>query len=153
MYSRQQASQLKQEFWTRLGRYMNPVLSAEGEKINWINYKTGEKNIHFSMQADNKLAVVSILLTHKDPEIQQLFFEHFISLKKVFDEEVGEDWLWKLHDFDDQGRQVSRIYTELKGISIYQKQDWPALISFFKPRLIALDAFWSHVKYSFEPLR
>jgi hypothetical protein len=35
-------------------------------------------------------------------------------------------------------------------VSILQKNDWPALISFFKTRIIALDEFWSSVKYDFE---
>ena len=56
MYSRQEASILKQEFWTSFGLYMNPVLSSEGEKINWVNYKTGEKGIRFKMHADNRSA-------------------------------------------------------------------------------------------------
>jgi hypothetical protein len=43
MYSKDQASQLKQEFWTAFGQYMGPVLSAEGLRTNWINYKTGVK--------------------------------------------------------------------------------------------------------------
>ena len=54
MYSKSEASQLKQEFWTSFGQYMSPVLSAEGEKLNWINYKTGEKDIFFKMKANNK---------------------------------------------------------------------------------------------------
>ncbi|MGN6618356.1 MAG: DUF4268 domain-containing protein, partial [Ilyomonas sp.] len=54
MYSKQEASQLRQEFWTVFGQYMLPVLSSEGMKISWTNYKTGEKNIYFRMNADNK---------------------------------------------------------------------------------------------------
>jgi len=40
MFKRQEASRLREEFWTTFGRYMRPVLSTEGIKINWINYKT-----------------------------------------------------------------------------------------------------------------
>lgn len=153
MYSRQEASQLRQEFWTTFGQYMSPVLSAEGEKINWINYKTGEKNISFRMHADNKKASIAIELSHKDKEIQQIIFEQFLQFKKIFDETVNEEWIWQLHTYDEHGRIISRIAKEKSGLSIYQKQDWPGLISFFKPRIIALDAFWSSVKYAFEALR
>jgi hypothetical protein len=40
MYPRNEAAQLKKEFWTVFGQYMAPVLSSEGEKISWGNYKT-----------------------------------------------------------------------------------------------------------------
>lgn len=132
---------------------MAPVLSAEGEKVNWVNYKTGEKDIYFRMQADNKTASIAIELTHKDAGIQQLYFEQFAELKKLLEESLGEAWLWQLHTTDLHGKLLSRIYTEITGVSVFKKEDWPALISFFKPRLIALDAFWSAVKYSFEALR
>ena len=153
MYSRQEASQLRQEFWTSFGQYMLPVLSAEGEKINWINYKTGEKDIYFKMQADNKKAIIGIELTHKDAGIQHLYFEQFVELKKILEDSLGEEWTWQFHAADENGRLISRIYTEQTGVSIFKKEDWPALISFFKPRMIALDEFWSMVKYGFEALR
>jgi len=153
MYSKQEASQLRQEFWTVFGQYMSPIHSAEGEKVNWVNYKTAEKNIVFRMRADNKIASIGIELTHNDKDIQQLYFEQLLQFKNLFSDTVDEQWNWQLHTFDEQGRIISRIYIEKSGVSIYQKKDWPELISFFKPRIIALDTFWSSVKYVFENLR
>jgi len=153
MYSKQEASHLRQQFWTTFGQYMSPVLSAEGERINWINYKTGEKNISFRMQADNKNATIGIELTHADREIQQLYFEQFLQFKSLFESALEEDWSWQLHTFDEHGKIISKVHKEMSGASIYQMQDWPRLISFFKPRIISLDEFWSSVKYAFEALR
>lgn len=153
MYSRQEASQLKQEFWTAFGQYMSPIFSAEGEKVNWINYKTGEKNITFRMHADNKKASIAIELNHKDKDIQQIYFEQLQQFKNLFTSIVQEDWSWQLHTHDEHGKMISRISTEKSGVSIFQKSDWPQLISFFKPHIIALDEFWSQVKYAFETLR
>ena len=51
MFSKQESSQLKKEFWTAFGLYMKPVPFAEGEKNNWVNYKTGEKHLAFRMDA------------------------------------------------------------------------------------------------------
>jgi len=153
MYSKQQASQLRQQFWTTFGQYMAPILSAEEGKINWINYKTGEKDLAFRMHADNKKATIGIELTHKDKEIQQIYFEQLLQLKTLLSEALQEDWQWQLHNYDEQGKMVSRVFIEMPGVSIYQKSDWPQLISFYKPRIIALDAFWCSAKYTFENLR
>ncbi|MCU7549495.1 DUF4268 domain-containing protein [Chitinophagaceae bacterium LB-8] len=153
MYSKQEAAKLKEEFWTAFGQYMAPILSADGEKINWINYKTGEKHIQFRMHADNKKASIAIELSHPDPGIQLLYFEQFIQLKNVFQSIVEEEWFWNQHVTNDHGKTISRIYHEITGVSIFKKEDWPKLISFFKPRIILLDEFWSNVKYNFEALR
>ena len=150
MYSKEQASQLRQAFWTAFGQYMGPVLSAEGLRTNWINYKTGVKHIFFRMQADNKTAAISIEITHPDKELQQLFFEQFATYKNVLHSTLNEEWEWQLHTTDEYGKTISRIYKEIRPVSIYQKEDWPKLISFFKPRIIALDEFWNDAKYAFE---
>jgi hypothetical protein len=150
MYSKEQASQLKQAFWTAFGKYMGPVLSAEGLRTNWINYKTGVKHILFKMQADNKTASIAIEIAHPDKELQQLFFEQFDSYKTMLHSTFGEEWQWQLHTTDEYGKTLSRIYPELAPVSIFQKEDWPKLISFFKPRIIALDEFWSDAKAAFE---
>lgn len=153
MYSRQEASQLRHEFWATFGQYMSPILSAEGEKINWINYKTGEKNISFRMHADNKKATIAIELNHKDADIQQIYFEQFLQFKNLLNDAMQEEWNWQLHSYDEHGKLLSRICKEKTGLSIFQKQDWPELISFFKPRIMAMDEFWSQAKYAFESLR
>jgi hypothetical protein len=153
MYTRDQASQLRQAFWTTFGQYLAPQVSAEGAKITWVNYKTGLKNVDFRMRADKKSASIAIEITHPDPEIQEWFFAQFTALKNLLHEYVGEEWEWDLHSLDENGRTISRIYKEISPVSVFNKEDWPVLISFFKPRLIALDAFWSDAKYSFEELK
>ncbi|RYZ22216.1 MAG: DUF4268 domain-containing protein, partial [Chitinophagaceae bacterium] len=66
---------------------------------------------------------------------------------------VDRGWRWQLHTANEYGKVISRIYTELSRVSVFKKEEWPALISFFKSNIIALDEFWSNVKYSFEMLR
>jgi hypothetical protein len=150
MFSKQEASKLRQEFWTIFGQYMAPVFSAEQEKINWINYKTGVKDFSFRMKADNKSASIAIELSHNDPEIQQICFEQLQQFKSLFEITLNEQWNWELHSHSETGKPVSRVIKHIEGFNIYKKEDWPDLISFFKRRMIAIDAFWSQVKYGFE---
>jgi hypothetical protein len=152
MYSREEASVLRQAFWTVFGQYMAPVLSAEGDKINWISYKTGEKNIHFKMNATNRHATIAIIITHSDKDLQQLFYEQFLQSKEALHAAMQEEWIWTLHTADEHEKVISKIYTELQEVNIFNKKDWPALISFFKPRIVALDEFWSSAKYVFASL-
>lgn len=153
MYTREQASLLRQAFWTTFGQYMSPVLSSEGLKANWLNYNTGFKHVYFRMQADNKTASIAIELTHPDPELQELFFEQFTALKTLLPETPGEEWNWHLHTNNENGKTISRIYQEITPVNIFNRDDWPTLISFFKPRIISLDTFWSDAQYSFAGLK
>jgi len=150
MYSKQEASILTQQFWTSFGQYIAPVLSAEGEKINWINYKTGQKDISFNMMADSKGAKIAIVLKHKDPLLQILFFNKLLKLKSNLHLVTGEEWQWQLHTVDQYGKTTSEIYLSLQQVNVFNKADWPAIISYFKDRIIALDRFWCEYKYALE---
>jgi hypothetical protein len=153
MFSKKEASKLRQEFWTAFGLYLSPLLSSEGEKINWLNYKTGVRHVAFRMQADNRKASIAVELSHTDPLIREIYFEQFVAVRRIMTSILREEWTWLLHTTDDSGKTLSRIYTELTPVNIYVRDEWPALISFFKPRIIALDEFWNQVKYGFETLQ
>ncbi len=150
MYSRQEIAKLTETFWTTFGRYMQPVIPADGEKVNWINYKTGVQGISFKMDADTKQAGIAILLSHSDSGIRQQHYAHMQQLKNILHDATGEEWIWEPQGQDEHGKTFSRIGISIAGINILNTEDWPALISFFKPRIIALDTFWSNVKYGFE---
>lgn len=150
MYAKDQASKLKQAFWTAFGQYIAPQLSAEGLRINWINYKTGIKHLNFKLHADHKSAFVAIELSHPDTGVQELLFEQFKEFRNILKDYLNEDWVWEPNMLDENYKTVSRIYKPLNDVSIFKEEDWPELISFLKPRIIALDEFWCDMSPGFE---
>jgi hypothetical protein len=152
VYSREQASLIRKEFWTTFGQYMRPVPSASGMKANWINYRTGVKHIYFRMDADKRSARISIELTHPDAEIRELFFEQFTEFRAMLHDYLGELWDWQPAVTDDTGKEISRIGIGISGVNVFRQEDWSRLISFFKPRIVALDEFWTDVYDVFDSL-
>lgn len=153
MFKRQEASHLRKEFWTTFGQYMSPVPSAEGMRINWINYKTGLKHVYFRMDVNQNLATIAITLEHREAGIRELYFQQFEELKTLLHKSLGEPWQWQLQAHTHDGKIIARIYKGLPDVSIFNREQWPELISFFKPRIIALDQFWENARYSFEALK
>ncbi len=153
MFKRQEASHLREEFWTTFGRYMSPVPSAEGMKINWINYKTMLREVHFRMDVNQKSAIISITIEHHDAGIRELYFQQFEELKTLLHATLEEEWEWQAHIRMAEDKIISSISKELTGVSVFNKDQWPDLISFFKPRIMALDRFWEDARYSFDALR
>ncbi len=150
MYSKEAITKTKKEFWTVFGQYMKPVPSATGSRVNWPNYKTGVRHIYFRMEAARGYASIGIEISHPDVELQELFFEQFGQFEKMLHAILEEEWQWALHQEDDYGKVSSRIFCRLDHVNVMDKEDWPAIISFLKPRIIALDDFWSNVKPAFE---
>lgn len=152
MYTKTQVSKTKQEFWTAFGVYMKPVPAAENQYISWQNYKTGIKGIFFRMRAERQFASIGVEITHPDPEIQELLYGQFEQFKKLLEMETMETWDWRLLDADELGKSVSVIESKLENVNVMDQDTWPEIISFLKPRIIALDSFWSNVRYGFEGL-
>lgn len=151
MFTREEVSRTRQEFWTTFGKYMNPVPSAEGEKINWINYRTGVKHVYFRMETLEDRAAIYISIEHADADIRELYFEQFAELKEMLRMSLEEEWDWQ-KDVTVGAKTISRIYKELPSKNVANRDDWPELISFFKERMIRLDAFWGNAKWGFEGL-
>ena len=150
MYSRAELSKTRTEFWIAFGQYMKPVPNAQGRKINWPNYRTGIKDIYFRMRAEREFASIGIELGHGDSELQELFFDQFKELKNLLRSSLGEEWDWKLHDCNELGQTVTKIEKILPEVNVLEREDWPQIISFLKPRIVALDEFWDIVKPGFE---
>lgn len=103
------------------------------------------------MEADNKTASIYIEINHPDEGIRELLFAQFQEYRAILHTELEEEWTWDEVFYDADGKKTARIGTELEqGVSVFKEADWPTLIGFFKPRIIALDRFWSNAKYAFD---
>ena len=146
MYSKNEKSLIRKKFWTRFGQYMKPIPSANGERINWLNYKTGIKDIYIRMDADTGKTSIALELLQKDESLRLNNYAQVQLYRKLLEHSLENKWKWEEDYFDENGNKGSRVIQTLNGVNIFNEGDWPAIISFLKPRLIALDGFWSQIK-------
>ena len=128
---------------------MKPVPGAVGLPVNWINYKTGIRNIHFKMDVDNTKAFIAIEISHPQEEERLQYYNQFVSLKKILASITKFNWQWN-ETIETDHKTISSISQQLNDVNILNQSDWPGIISFLKPRIIALDEFWEIVKDGFE---
>jgi len=150
MYTREQTAKQRQKFWTNFGQYMKPVPNANGESINWLNYKTGIRNIIFRMDAGNQQASITIELRHIPDKKRLHYYNQFIALKKLLENTTHYQWNWQPVAINENGETISSISQTINGVNVMNEEDWPTIISFLKPRILALDSFWELVKDGFE---
>ena len=129
MFSKQEAQQLKKEFWTAFGKSF---------PRKWILYDTKIKDFSFKFYADNKKAEVSIDIEMKDELFRNAYYEKIWSLESILEDEIGEfskDEFYVL----ENGKVVSRIWVEKNGVSIFNKQTWPDIFEFFVEKMDAFE--------------
>ena len=150
MFTKPTAAFTRSRFFSVLGQYMAPVHASGGMKINWMNYKTGIKPVFFRLETPNMGAEIGFLIQHADQHLRFQYYNQFLDLQTIFEETIGNNWVWSRQFSSGDGQIVSRIYDKLENVSILNDKDWPCMISFFKSRLIAMDAFWWQVKDQFD---
>ncbi len=150
MWSKDEAAKLKQAFWIAFGHYMRPVTGANGEPQKWLNYATGIPDLYFRTFAGRNSAAVGIEIADAESGWGRQLAAQLTALQGILKASAGEDWHWIAAE--ERAPQSRLFGTELQNVSVYRQEDWPALISFFKPRLLALDAFWQEARWGFEAL-
>ncbi len=129
MFSKEESARLRKEFWTNYGKSFPK---------KWLRYNTKIKDLSLKFHADRKKAAVMIDLEMKDSLFREAYFDKFLSLKKLFMDEIPHlifDPEYQL----ENGKLISRIYIELPGVSIHDKNSWPLIYAFFNENMEKLE--------------
>ena len=152
MYSKDFKKSNKILFYTSFGKYMRGNKPLYNVNNKWLNYSTNVKPIYLRLNTTNQFAAVNIDIQNRDKEIQTLFYDQFNEVKKAFESILGNDWNWNQEITNEDGVNCSRISKELKNVSIYEKNSWPIIFSFFRENLISFDQFWTEFNELFKQL-
>jgi len=101
------------------------------------------------MDADTTYAGLSIEISHPAEQDRLVYFQKFLSLQRMLNETTGFEWQWN-EKLQGDHMVISSISRRMESVSILNRSDWPAIISFLKAGMIALDEFWNLVKEGFE---
>lgn len=132
MFSKQEAQQLKKEFWTAFGKSF---------PRKWILYDTKIKDFSFKFSADNKKAEVSIDIEMKDEVFRNAYYEKIWSLELLLEEHIGEFHKEEFYELDN-GKVISRIWVEKYNVSVFNKNSWQEIFEFFYHKMNGFELFY-----------
>jgi len=133
MFSKEEALQIKKDFWI--------AFAAEYPR-KWLLYNTKIKDVTFKFYVDNKKARVLLDIEPKDEEKRKIYYEKVESLKAILLEEYLEDAIFERDFYLENGKIISRIWVEKTGISINNKNTWNAVFEFFNEKMDAFERFF-----------
>lgn len=152
MFSKEEMKELRIDFWDRLERQMEKMRNPHGSKVNWMNYNTGIRHLYFRMEADEKGARLCIDLQFPDASIRSLYYEQFLEFQQVLNTKFKE-LQWHLEWKHWNGKQISRITTELGACDLRNESDWDKMHLFLKLNFAKLDQFWDEFGAVFKSLK
>ena len=132
MFSKQEAQQLKKDFWIAFGKSF---------PRKWLLYDTKIKDFSLKFYADNKKAEVSIDIDTRAELLRSAYYEKIWSLEEMLKEEVGEiqkDEFFTL----ENGKVISRIWVTKDNVSVFNKNTWQEIFQFFVEKMDGFERFY-----------
>lgn len=133
MYSKEEAQQIKKEFWTAF---------AEAYPRKWLLYDTKIKDVTFKFFVDNKKAQVLLDIEPKDEEKRKIYYEKIESLKTILHEDYLPEAIFERNFYLESGKVISRIWVEKTGVSLNNKNNWEAIFDFFNETMSQFEYFF-----------
>lgn len=141
MFSREESKKLRQQFWTSFGLVY---------RRKWILYDTKIKEIQLKFSFDRKQAIVSIDVVADDELIRAYFFEKLLSLRKILQSEYLPEVIFDENFELPEGKIISRAYVQKTGLSIHNRNDWPAAMAFLAENMAKLEEFFQEYRDMLE---
>ncbi len=138
MFSKEESAQLRKEFWTSFGKSF---------PRKWLLYNTKIKDFSLKFYADRKKAMVVLDIEMPDDTVRYTYFEKLEALKTIIKEDYFEDALFERdYVLQESGKIISRMYVQLDGVSIHNKNTWQEMFYFLKDNMHQMELFF----YEFE---
>ena len=135
MYTREEKKALVREFWRSFDEYCNRFPLLAWRKKKWVLHQTGMSSIDLKFEPGRQSTKVILELNHKDEDRRFEMYERLEHFKPILEQQLEEELIWTLVYTRPSGEEVSRIYTELKGVDIHRKTDWPTMFAFMAEKM------------------
>lgn len=142
MYSKEEARQLRADFWEGFRRYTLPRKRGKKLPPKWMMDKTGINALSLKFSLENGCAMVGIDIETRSMDKRLELYERLEAVKKLLHEAMGKELIWELDYVRENGKSVSRIYTIIHDVSIYERGCWGDIYKFFYQNMLNLEAFF-----------
>jgi len=139
MYSKEEAKQMRMDFWEGFKKYSTPKRRKSGKNREWILQKTGIKTICLKFDLQKEKALVGVEVFHRDKYIEGLYYEKFECLRGILRDAFGEALIWQPDYLSEEGRQFAFIYVEKEHVGIHQPETWEDVYRFFYENMMKFE--------------
>lgn len=145
MFSKEEAKQLRLEFWQKLANKTRRLPGQKGRKRLWIYGNTGIKGLDLRFDVGREKIIVALEINIKDEDKRLALYEKLEAAKGIFEGEFGKPLIWDYAYVKDNGREVCRVFVEKPG-DMYQKETWTEIFTFMIDHMIRMEKAFLEVK-------
>ena len=152
MYSKEESKIIRKEYWDKFKAWSGRKRIKKGKKSKWLMNETGIKQVKLKFHFDEDIALVAIEIDTRNLDKRFELWNKLESLKSRIEEEIPFPLTWDIEYKLSEGKTVSRIYTLINDVNIYNKECWKEVNDFFYQKMTSLEDFFihyrDHIKYN-----
>ena len=145
MFSKEEAKELRQEFWRKLDNRTRRLPGQSGRKKKWISDRTEIKGLDLRFDVDREKAIVALEINKKQEDKRLELYERLQSAKTIFETAFGKPLIWDYLYEKPTGQQVCRVYVEMKA-DLYKVEEWPQVSFFLIDNMMRMEKAFLEVK-------
>lgn len=132
MFSKEETTKMRQEFWTSFGKSFPK---------KWILYNTKIKGFSFKFHFDTKKAMVLIEI-EGSLEHRIKYFEKMQAMQSILEKDFLPNAIYS-EDFElENGKEISCIFVEKQNVCIHNKNTWQETMEFLHKNMQKIEDFW-----------
>ncbi len=153
MFTKDEKKELTKKFWMLLSEKLDKSGKEDGRNVDWMNYPNKINNLYFRMEADTESVKFCIDIQFLFPGVREIYFQQFEEFQVKLKEIMPMEFIW-LKEYDHwNGKTISRLYVELKDVSIFSEDTWSKSHTFLADNFLAFDEFWQEFGDVFVSLK
>ena len=121
---------IRLEFWRKFLDHINSrnqlFSNISPSKDNWIGIGIGMSGVNINMVVSRTYARGELYFNRGSTEENKFCFDFIKKRKDQIEQEFGDVLHWERMD----EKVSSRIKSQLEGVSLYDKEDWPRMIEY-----------------------
>ena len=150
MFSKEEAKEIREEFWDQFRRMSAGKRVRKNLPGSWMLSNTGIKALNLRFHVDREVAQVGIDLETRNMDKRIELFEKLESVKNLLEKAMESPMIWELEYIRENGKSVSRIYLELLGVDIYNRDTWSRAHQFMYSNMMKLETFYIEYRDYFK---
>jgi hypothetical protein len=111
---------------------------------------TGIRALNLRFHVNREVAQVGIDLETRNMDKRLELYDKLEAVKQPLEQAMEEPMKWELEYIRENGKSVSRIYTEIDGIDIYDRSTWKRAQEFMTDRMLKLELFYREYQDYFK---
>lgn len=139
MYTREEAKQLRKQFWIQFGKRCEIIPQLMHRKKKWILYNTKIGGLDLKFDIDRFEAWVMIEVNAKNEDRRLRIFELLESYKVILEDGFENGLEWELCYTRDSGEEVARVFVKTTDYDIHRQNQWPDIFNFFIDNMLQLE--------------